>query len=118
MYDAEHSCIARQCVAEYLEKMNVSAEQRCVIKFCGQTLSETTTLLKEAFGKETFGDSTIRLWHKAFVDGRESAKFKLRGDVPQTVVTVTNINTVAAVIVEDQHLTIRASTPRSKIMRL
>ncbi len=31
--------------------------------------SETTVLLKETFGEETLGDSTIWRWHKAFVDG-------------------------------------------------
>ncbi len=62
MYDAEHSCIARQCVTEYSEKIDVSVEQRCAIKFCvclKKTPSETTVLLKEAFGKETISDSTI-----------------------------------------------------------
>ncbi len=61
-YDIKHSCIARQCVAEYLEKINVSAEQHCVIEFCvllKKTPSETTTLLKEAFGKKMLGDSTM-----------------------------------------------------------
>ncbi len=79
MYDAEHSCIARQCVVEYLEKMNVSVEQRCVIKFCvclKKTPGETTMLLKEEFGKETLGDSTIGQRHIDFVDGRESAEFE------------------------------------------
>ncbi len=68
--------VYHQCVPEYLEKMDVSGEQRCTIKFCAclkKTQSETTTLLKEAFGKEMLGDSTIRRWHKTFVDGRESA---------------------------------------------
>ncbi len=32
-YNAEDLCIARQCVTEYSEKMNKSAEQCCVIKF-------------------------------------------------------------------------------------
>ncbi len=107
MYDAEHLCVARQCVAEYSEKMDVSAEQRCAIKFCvrlKKTPSKTTAL----FGKEMFGALTIRWWHKAFVDGRESVEFELRGDVPRTVMMVTNINTVATVIEEDQHLIVRA----------
>ncbi len=49
---------------------DVSAEQRCTIKFCVRLKkkpSETRALLKEAFGKET-GDLTIQQWHKAFVD--------------------------------------------------
>ncbi len=103
-HDAEHSCIARQCVAEYLEKMNVSAEQRCVIKFCvhlKKSLSETTALLKEAFGKEMLSNLTIRQWHKAFVDGRESAEFESQGSALWTVVTATSINTVTTVIEED-----------------
>ncbi len=105
VYDAEHSCIAKQCVAEYSEKMDVSVEQHCTIKcyVCSKkTLSETTVLLKEAFGKEPSGDSTIWRWHKAFVDGRESAEFELWGSELRTVVTVTNTNATAAVIKEDQ----------------
>ncbi len=61
-YDAEHSCIAGQCVAENSEKIDVSAEQRCAIQFCvplKKMMSETTALLKEAFGKETLGDSAV-----------------------------------------------------------
>ncbi len=110
-YDAEHMCIARQCIAEYLEKMDVSMEQRCTIKFCmclKKIPCETTTLLKESFGKETLGDSMIRRWHKACVDGGVSAEFKLHRGVPQTVVTVTNISTIVTVIEEDRHLTVQA----------
>ncbi len=115
-YDAEHSCIARQYIAEYLEKMDVSAEQRYAIKFCVRLKKmprETIALLKEEFGKKILGDSTIRQWHKAFVDGRESAEFELWGGVPQTIVTATNINTITAVIVEDRHLTIQALISRN-----
>ncbi len=50
----------------------------------------------------------IRRWHKAFVDGRESAVFELRSGALRTVVTASNINTIAAFIEEDRHLTIRA----------
>ncbi len=108
-YNAEHLCITRQCVAEYSEKMDVSAEQHCAIKFCvhlKKTSNETTVLLKEAFGMEMLGDSTIRQWHKAFVDGQESAEFEPRGGALPTVVMATNINTITTVIEEDRHLTI------------
>ncbi len=91
--------------------MDVPAEQRCTLKFyvrLKKTPSETTTLLKEAFWKETLGDLTIWQWHKAFVDRRESVEFEPRGDALWTVVMATNVNTIAAVIEEDQHLTIRA----------
>ncbi len=47
-YDAEHSCIARQCVAEYSEKIDVFGKQCYAIKFCvhlKKTPSETTALL-------------------------------------------------------------------------
>ncbi len=65
-----------------------------MIKFCVRLKkmpSETTTFLKEAFGKEMLGDSMIRWWHEAFVDGQELVEFKPRGGVPQTVVIATNI---------------------------
>ncbi len=77
--------VYHQCVTEYSEKMEVSAEQRYTIKFCvrlKKTMSETTALLKETFGKEMLGDSTIRRWYKSFVDGQESAKFELWGGAP------------------------------------
>ncbi len=57
-YEAEHSCIARQCVAEYSERMDVSVRTTMrdqilyAIKFYARlkkTPSETTALLKEAF---------------------------------------------------------------------
>ncbi len=109
-YDAEHSCSATH-VTEYLEKPDASAKQRCAIKFCvrlKKTPSETTTLLKKAFGKETIGDSKIRWWHKAFAYGQESVEFEARDGAPQTVVTATNINTITTVIEEDQHLSVQA----------
>ncbi len=91
--------------------MDVPVEQCGEIKFCvclKKMPSETTTLLKEAFGKEMLGDSTIYQWHKVFVDRRESVEFESQGGVLQTVVTANNINTIAAVIEEDQHLTVWA----------
>ncbi len=42
------------------------------------------------------------------MDGRASAKLKLQGGALRTVVTAININTVTAVIKEDQYLTIQA----------
>ncbi len=68
--------------------MNVFVEQRCVIKFCvrfKKRPSETTVLLKKAFGKEMLSNLTIWWWHKAFVDGRESAEFKLWDGALRTV---------------------------------
>ncbi len=94
----------------FFKKMYVFAQQCCAIKFCvhlKKMPSETTMLLKEAFGKETLGDSTIRQWHKAFIDGRGSAEFKPPGGVPGTVVMSTNINTIAAVSEEDRHVTVQ-----------
>ncbi len=54
-YDAEHLCITRQCIAENSEKMDLSEEQCCAIKFCARlkkTPSETTALLKNAFERK------------------------------------------------------------------
>ncbi len=105
-YDAEHSCIGRQWVTEYLEKMDVSTEQCCVFKFCARlkkTSSETTILLKEAF-------KMIWQWHKAFVDGWGSTEFELQGSASWTVVKTTNINTITAVMEEDWHLIFQAFT--------
>ncbi len=91
----------------------------CVLK---ETLSETTVLLKEAFGKERY---MIRQfgWHKAFVYRQKFAEFEPWGGVLQTVVTGTNINTIVTVIEEDWHLTIRAlakalHVPRVSICRV
>ncbi len=69
--------------------MNVSTEQSYTVKFC-MTLKKwkvkTIALMKENFQNETLHDSTIRRWHRAFTDGRESAEIEHVGGRPKTVV--------------------------------
>ncbi len=57
------------------------------------------------------GNLTIWRWHKAFVDGRESAEFKSRGDTLQTVGAATNMYTVIAVKAGTDYGTYSAAQP-------
>ncbi len=77
-----------------------------MIKFCGtlkKTVSETTVLL-QVFGTEVLEGSTIRQWQKDFKASQKSAYLQPLGDMPRTVMTEVNNNTVTAVIAEDHHL--------------
>ncbi len=85
MHTTQNTSVLPDSVSLNIRKKWMCAEQYCVIKFCvhlKKMPSETTALLKEAFGKKTLGDSAIQQWHKAFVDGQESVRFKPQGGVP------------------------------------
>ncbi len=82
-----------------------------------------TTLLKEAFQNETLHDSTIRRWHRAFTNSRESTEIVHTGARLRTIVTDVNINTVPVVIEEDHHSSIwkladDLHIPRMSIQRI
>ncbi|KOC58591.1 Putative uncharacterized protein FLJ37770 [Habropoda laboriosa] len=54
--------------------MNRTLEQRYAVKFCvrlGKTATETYTMIKDAFGNNSMGRSSIFEWHKLFKEGRE-----------------------------------------------
>ena len=92
------------------EKREVLEEQRYAIKFCiklGKSASETKELLKEAFGESTMSQATIYRWYESFKSGRKSAELEGGPGAPCTALTEVTINTSAAIIREDPHLTVR-----------
>ncbi len=48
--------------------------------------------------------SSCEWWHKEFKDGRQSAELLSHTDQPASVCTAMNVNTISAIIREDQHL--------------
>ncbi|KOC70321.1 Putative uncharacterized protein FLJ37770, partial [Habropoda laboriosa] len=68
-------------------KMNRTLEQRYAVKFCvrlGKTATETYTMIKDAFGNNSMGRSSIFEWHKLFKEGREQVENDHRSGRPST----------------------------------
>ena len=84
-------------------------EQRFVIKFhyrSGKNAQETFDIMKQTYGNQCLGRSTIFRWHSSFKKGRESAKLIPHGGRPKTAATEVNINTVWAMVQEDRSITV------------
>lgn len=86
-------------------------EQHAAIKFCYRLVKSaavTYDLMRQTYENESFHRATIIRWHKAFSEGRASAASIPHGSRPKTSVTPVNVNTLAAVIQEDRHLSRRS----------
>ncbi len=81
-------------------------------------LGPTIALLWEAFGEDTFHESTLWQWYRAFERGRKSAELQPSDGKLKTVVTEPNINTVAAVIAENCCLLMRTVSELLRIPRM
>ena len=56
-------------------------EQRAVIKFhvkIGKIASETFRMMQQAYGDACLSRSNVFIWHKRFVDGRESLEDEIK----------------------------------------
>jgi [histone H3]-lysine36 N-dimethyltransferase SETMAR len=101
-------------------------EQRAAISFCvrlGKTGAETLHLLKQAYGEEALGDSTVFRWHQQFKDGRESSALVPHVGRPVSTCDERQVNTVSAIIQEDPCLTVRdiedfTLIPKSSVHRI
>ncbi len=92
-------------------KIDVKNEQEIAIKFCcwlKKSAAETVKLVHKANTDERwFGDSSISHWHKAFSKGRETVALLPHAGWPWNICTEEMVNTVAATIWEDCHITVR-----------
>ena len=85
-------------------KMQRSLEQRYTIKFCaklGKSGSETSQLLRTAYGDAVLSSVQVLRWHKAFKDGRESAEDEQCAGRPSNSRTGSNVAHVKAVLDRD-----------------
>ncbi len=93
----------------YDETMDAYTAQRYGVQFC-QRLNFTKkeiVLVKEAYPDTVPPDVRIGRWYRDFKKGRESREF---GESEKSVCMNININTVATIIEDDHHLSIRAIT--------
>ncbi|KOC62943.1 Putative uncharacterized protein FLJ37770, partial [Habropoda laboriosa] len=91
-------------------KMNRTLEQRYAVKFCvrlGKTATETYTMIKDAFGNNSMGRSSIFEWHKLFKEGREQVENDHRSGRPSTSRSDQNVRKVKEILDTDRRLTIR-----------
>ena len=113
---------ARLCSSRYVSKVHSSfcvlsrvkmqrtVEQRYTIKFCtklGKSGSETSQLLKTAYGDAVLSSAQVLRWHKVFKDSRESVEDEQHTGHPSTSRNENNVAHVKAVLDRNRHLSVR-----------
>ncbi len=73
----------------------------------GKPAQQMYQAIKEVYQDDCLGRSTILRWHNFFTKGRELAALEPHGGQPASIVTETNISTVAVVIKDDCHMSVR-----------
>ncbi len=71
--------------------------------------------MQKVLGNEVLEVLTIKRWCKMFLDGRELVEFEPQGAKLETMCTVTNINSVATTIEEDNHQSVQTLITELKI---
>ncbi len=93
----------------FVTNMDLAAEQCCVIHFyvrLPKLVLEMVWMMKEAYEGQFLGTSIIFKWNKKFSEEWESLSL-IHGGQAATVSTEMNVNSVAAVIREDQHQSVQ-----------
>ncbi len=102
--------LSKLCICDPVN-MEVQMEQQYAIKFCVRLQKsgvETLEMLRQCYGERWLGHVTILRWHTKFTaDLEQLAALKLRDEYKISVQTVTTINTIAAIIREDGHLSVQ-----------
>ncbi len=91
-------------------KMDIRAEQRAVIRFyvsLGKNLGETYAGMKKAYDSKCLSKTTVNSWHKSYHSGQDIVTLGPRGGTKKAVIKEININTIATVIQEDRHTSVR-----------
>ena len=81
--------------------MSVFHEQRICVKFCvkiGKSVTETSEMMKIAFGEEATCSTQTYEWWKRFKEGRTSVDDDPRSGRPSTSKTDDNVEKVREVI--------------------
>ncbi len=79
--------------------------------------------MKKAYDSEYLSKMTVNLWHKSYRDSRDIVGLCSHGGTKKLVITEVNINTVATVIQENRHVSVRLlerqlNIPKSTIHRV
>src|SRR5215469_14765619 len=85
-------------------------EQRCAIKFCVKLNENATEIyeeLKRAYGEHALSRTQVFMWHKAFLDGRDSVEDEPRSGRPCTSKTEENVTTGRNLVRSDRRLKVR-----------
>ncbi len=88
-------------------KIDIRVEQHAVICFYVRLGKSSEADMKKAYDSECLNKTTVNLWHKSYRDGRDFVGLGPRGGTKKSVITEVNINTVATVIQEDRHVSVR-----------
>ena len=64
-------------------------------------------MIQKAFGDDAKNTAQIKVWHKCFKDGQESAENAPCSGRPATIGALVNIERVQAAVNKDRQLTVR-----------
>jgi transposase len=76
-------------------------EQRANVKFCqklGRSPKETFNMMKQVYGEEALGRSTVFKWHQRFAQGKDNLEDDKRSGGPKAVTTESKIEEVATLV--------------------
>jgi hypothetical protein len=93
--------------------MNGKIEQRVCIKFCvkvGNSATETSEMLCEAFGEHSLSWTAVFEWHSCFKVCRASVEDDKRSGRPSSSKTTENVEKIRELVHEDCHQTIHELT--------
>ena len=85
-------------------------EQRVNLKFLvklGKNATECFQMLKNVYGDECLSRTQVFLWHKRFLEGRESVEDDPRPGRPVTASTDENVKKIEQIVRIDRRLSIR-----------
>ncbi len=73
----------------------------------GKSAQQTYQVMKEVYQDDCLGQSTILHWHNFFTKCWEATALEPYSGQPILTVIETNINTVAAIIIDGRHILVR-----------
>jgi len=90
--------------------MDLSMEQRLVIKFCfraGKSAMETLQMVNAAYGDQALSRLNVFRWYGQFRDGREDIEDDPRSGQPTECCNDNNVKKISQLLLQNRHLSQR-----------
>jgi len=90
--------------------MDLSMEQRLVIKFCfktGNSVTETLQMVNAAYGDQALSCLKVFRWYGQFRDGQESIEDDPRSGWPTECHNDNNVEKISQLLLQNHHLSLR-----------
>jgi len=90
--------------------MDLSMEQRLVIKFCfkaGKSATDSLQMVNTAYGDQALSRSNVFRWYGGFRDGREDTEDDPRSGRPTEYRNDNNVEKISQSLLQNRHLSLR-----------